>query len=47
VYDMYRLVHTSVRIWLEHYKVMPNAKIDMLQHIVEDFPLDKYENREV
>ncbi|KAK0822825.1 hypothetical protein LTR73_009006 [Friedmanniomyces endolithicus] len=46
VYDMHRLVHTAVRIWSEHHRMMPNVKIDVLQHIGEVLPSDKYENRE-
>ena len=45
IYDMHRLVHLAMRIWLQHNEPANLAQIKAVKHITNVFPSDDYENR--
>jgi tetratricopeptide (TPR) repeat protein len=47
IYDMHRLVHLAMRVWLDRSGRGVEARKKAVQHVTEVFPSDEYENRDV
>lgn len=47
VYDLHRLVHIAARVWMREEGSLQRTQTKALQQVMEIFPSDVYENREV
>ena len=44
-YDMHRLVHLAIKVWLDKQDALQKAKEEATIHLAESFPSDDYTNR--